>query len=446
MSVRGKESGEPGAARRDSRSSSRSLAAVPEVLLVEDSLVSAKLISRKISGDLGYNVKIAGLYEEATGIIEAHGSNFLAAVVDLNLPDAPAGEIVDLAVLKHIPTIVLTGTYDEDVRERILSRGIVDYHFKDNRGLTEVNHTLMRLNLNPGIKVLVVDDSLAIRNMIKKLLEIHRFQVLEAVDGQKAVEVIEKNGDIMLVVTDYEMPRMDGAELVSHIRDNYEPDEIAVIGVSAVGSSSLSVKFLKFGADDFLAKPFQKEEFYCRIYRSIETVEHIRAIKKMAYTDKLTGLYNRLYFFKTVPQAFEEAVCERIPCSVAMLDIDHFKNINDTYGHAGGDTVLQHIAGQLRDELGDEVTIARFGGEEFCVYARGVTADDAAGLFEKLRDRIQSSTVFHDGNSIGYTVSIGVAVNPRDSIDMVINQADSYLYEAKENGRNQVIVEKPLDN
>jgi diguanylate cyclase (GGDEF)-like protein len=411
------------------------------VLLVEDSPFLAKLVSKNITDGSGYAVEVASSYEETSKIINQGSSAFAAAVVDLDLPDSPGGKIVDLSLNAGVPTLVLTGTYDEETRKQVLEKNVVDYYIKEERSLAALNETLHRLRVNPGVKILVVDDSTSFRMLIRRLLDTHRFPVLEATDGVQALEVLDANPDVTLVITDYEMPRMDGIELVSNIRDRHGRDEVAIIGVSSLGSGTLSARYLKFGADDFLTKPFQKEEFYCRVYRSVITIEHMREIKRAAFTDQLTGLHNRLYFFHTAPDLYARAVENGTPFAVAMIDIDFFKRINDTYGHAGGDVALQHLAELLTDNLSEADVIARFGGEEFCILAVGLEGNAVFKTFEHLRKVVEASSLEFEGQTIRFTLSIGVSVQSADSLDSVINRADESLYRAKESGRNRVIIE-----
>ena len=134
-------------------------------------------------------------------------------------------------------------------------------------------------------------------------------------------------------------------------------------------------------------------------------------MRRVAYTDLLTGLRNRLHFFRTVPPAFVKAVESNDSVMVAMVDIDHFKRVNDNYGHAGGDAALVHVAEMLREVLPGSMSVARFGGEEFCVVSIGMERDDAIRALEKLRRDIEASSVTFEGKTIRFTLSIGATFN-----------------------------------
>ena len=262
---------------------------------------------------------------------------------------------------------------------------------------------------------------------------------MDAADGEQALAVLENNQDIRLVITDYNMPKMDGFQLTTAIRKDHDWESIAIIGLSAQGSGSLSAKFIKNGANDFLSKPFSQEEFYCRVMQNIEALEHIEAIRDSAKRDYLTKLYNRRFFFSVAESLYADAQKAQTPLSVAMIDIDHFKLINDNYGHDIGDQVLLHMAELLNDNLGSYL-VARFGGEEFCVLLDSINQSEASQFLDKFRQKIEQSQVSFDDNNIKYTISIGISDDVNNDLDDLIQKADQALYRAKHGGRNQVVI------
>ena len=411
------------------------------VLLVEDSPLIARLVAGSIESALPYEVVVAGNYDEAKRVLEEDAASLHAAVVCLSLPGAPNGEIVELATGVGTPTIVLTGAYDEETRERVLAQPVVDYFIKEERSLRALNFILERLSVNRGVEILLVDDSPTQRSYIRQLLAAHHFRVHEASDGVEALRVIHDHPGVSLVITDYQMPRMDGIELVANLRSRRSHQDLAIIGLSSTGIGALSARYLKHGADDFLGKPFEKEEFYCRIYRSLVNLQQISEIKRSAYRDPLTGLSNRLGFFSTAPGRFADAVGAKRHLALGMIDIDNFKHINDTYGHAAGDAALRHLARVLRGTLPNSVLTGRIGGEEFCCLAIDAAPHEADDLFEELRAAVEGSSIQYDGVTIRFTVSIGVALFDHTHLDDSINRADHLLYDAKRAGRNRVVLE-----
>jgi diguanylate cyclase (GGDEF)-like protein len=247
--------------------------------------------------------------------------------------------------------------------------------------------------------------------------------------------------DIRLVITDFNMPIMDGFELTKKIRNLYNKQEIAIIGMSAYGNNLLSARFLKIGGSDFINKPFLEEEFFCRVNQNMELLEYIRDLRFVATRDFLTGLFNRRHFFDVGEKLFSRAYRSEKPIAVALIDIDFFKQVNDSHGHNIGDVVLVKIAELLTSSLRASDLVARFGGEEFGFLLPNVSADDAFSIFEKLRDSIAKTPIqLPDSTTLKITVSIGVCTTPEENLETALIKADKLLYQAKKSGRNRVIL------
>jgi diguanylate cyclase (GGDEF)-like protein len=412
------------------------------ILVVEDSKMFANVISSEIRSRLGFECHIAESFEAAKKLLGSNPSRFFLAIVDLNLPDANNEEIVDYILSKEIPPIVFTGNFADDMRERILSRDVVDYVLKESiQDVDYLVRTIHRIYKNRSVKVLVVDDSGVSRTLVRSLLEIQQFQVLEAENGKKGLEVLKEHPDVRLVISDYNMPAMDGFEFTSAVRKKFSSDQVAIVGISAHGSGLLSAKFLKRGANDFITKPFAKEEFYCRINQNVEMLEYIQAIQDASNKDYLTGLYNRRYFFDLGRKIYENARRGNLEITIAMLDIDHFKRINDTYGHDAGDIALKTVAALIAGSVRRADLVARFGGEEFCVLVTNMKKEKTTEFFDELRQRIGETKVEIEGGEVSLTISIGVNTVLRDSLEATINYADELLYKAKQRGRNRVVVD-----
>ncbi len=412
------------------------------VLIVEDSAMIAEAIRREIFIKLAFESDVARNFEEAKENIERRGKDYFIAVLDLNLPDAQEGEIVDYVMARNIPSIVFTGTFDDELRDRMMTENILDYVVKEGPKAVEyLIHIVQRIYKNQSLKVMVVDDSSTSRKNLAGLLKNQRFNVLEARHGKEALKHLEENPDIKLVITDYNMPVMDGFELISRIRNRYSRDQIAVIGISAYGTGLLSAKFLKKGANDFIIKPFVVEEFYSRVNQNVEVLEYIEEIKKASNVDYLTGLYNRRYFFEMGEKLFENAKRSSFSMTIAMIDIDYFKRVNDTYGHYSGDMVLKFIAKLLADNLRTADVLARYGGEEFCVITTNMDKEKAGILFERLRKLVEEKEIQIESEKISVTISMGVTTQIADSLDETLNYADILLYQAKEEGRNRVVID-----
>lgn len=409
-----------------------------KVLIVEDSRSFATLVAKRIRLELGFEPVVAGTLAAAKAQF-AKSTDYLAAILDINLPDAPNGESVDLAMAHGIPAIVFTSDVSDSLRESFWRRHIVDYVLKDSlENVDYVLKLLKRLMNNPAVKVLVVDDSRSFRHGVSKLLATHLYHVLEADSGEAALTVLEQHPDVRLVMADYAMPGMDGFELTRDIRRRFGKDVMAVVGVSGQGGHRLSARFIKSGANDYLNKPFQAEEFYTRITQNLEMLEHIALIRDMAERDFLTRVYNRHYFFSAGAKLHALLARRSQAITVAMLDIDHFKMINDTYGHEVGDVVLRQMSQTLASRFRESDIVARLGGEEFCVLASGLVGPQAVVLFDELREAFEANPVRLGEITVAYTVSIGLCCRVGLSLDEMLRTADSMLYRSKSLGRNRV--------
>ncbi len=353
----------------------------------------------------------------------------------------PHGEALDVAIAHHIPTIVFTASFDMDMRNRIMERSIVDYVLKDNEfALDNLVSTVRRAISNRSTRVLVVDDMPSARRVLVELLEAQQFKVAEAGTGVEALAVLDEYGDIEVVVTDHHMPDMDGYELTRRIRHRYGSDRMRVIGISSSADRLLSATFLKAGASDFIYRPFVAEELQCRIALNVETLMQLKQLRAAAASDYLTGLYNRRYFYDHGPRIVNECLRHHRPTSVAILDIDHFKHLNDTYGHEIGDQVLKAVAGRLHSLFeGSENLLSRLGGEEFAILFTEMDSRAATAVCDEVRVNLSNLKVNADDEELSVTVSIGVAeIAGYEAFENYLNAADQFLYMAKHKGRNQV--------
>ncbi|THB70262.1 MAG: diguanylate cyclase [Desulfovibrio sp.] len=411
------------------------------ILIVEDSRTFALLLSRALTSRLGLESTWVKTYDEAQEKLQHDSDAFSMALLDINLPDAPNGEVVDLVLGYEIPSLVFSSEISDDLRDSIWSKGIVDYVYKE--GAENVDYIVATINnilTNQEIGVLVVDDSTTSRNHITKLLRIHQYDVIATDNGQDALALLEANDHIRLVLTAYVMPDMNGYELTKAIRKQYRRDDLALIGVSGDDETATSAKFIKAGANDYITKPFLFEEFYCRITQNIEIIEYIKRIRELSEKDFLTKLYNRKYLFDAGGLLYANQQRTNNEIAVALLDLDNFKAINDTYGHAAGDEVLITVAKLLQDRFRKSDIVCRYGGEEFCILATNMARDQARTVFEDLRQAVADISLYLDGETIEFTTSIGLCLNPMDSLEQMISKADAKLYQAKNSGKNQVRV------
>ena len=412
---------------------------IRRVLLVEDSRSVAVALSTAINQLEGIGCELAGTYAATKSLLEERADRFFLAVLDLNLPDAPRGEVIDLVEQFSIPIVVLTATVDEKIRDALFRRGVADYVAKDGvLGIQYVTRVVDRMAHSTGVKVLVVDDSRTYREYLSTLLKQHGYSVCSATDGREGLALLRADPNICLVIADYNMPNMDGLAMVTQMRKLRSHDDLAIIAVSDSSRPGLLARFLKGGASDYINKPFCVEEFYCRIDQNIEMLRSIQRARDAADRDFLTGLYNRRYFFEHAKKLHEKAVAGELDMLVAMIDADHFKSINDTYGHSFGDEALVAIADVLSGAIDKGGIAARFGGEEFvCLFVLDL-ADNPLRCLDALRRQIADLDLRFEGRPVHLTVSIGATHMPGNNLDMMLQQADRAVYESKNKGRNRV--------
>ncbi len=401
----------------------------------------AKILLHIARQELEFEVVLATTFAEAKARYVEYGDQFFAAIVDLNLPDATNGEVVDFTLTQKLPTIVLTGSFDDERREALLSKGIVDYVTKEGRySYLYAVRLVNRLKANESIKVLVVEDSAVTRKYICGMLKRHQFKVFEAIDGIDAIKVLLGNPDIKLLITDYNMPKMDGFELVKNLRCKYEKFDLIIIGLSAEGEGRLSAKFIKTGANDFLSKPFNPEEFYCRINHNIESVELVDKIRDVANRDYFTSLYGRRYFFQRGEELWEAAKANHAPIAMAVINMDDFKEVNERHGNVVADNILKAVA-KILDKALFRFLLARASGKEFYVLLPGLDNAKAVVLIDKVRAIIAREDFMTNDGAAFVTCSAGVINTMGERLLDQITAAELLMRRAKQAGKNIVLGE-----
>ena len=408
------------------------------ILVVEDSSVVTKIVKHVLSQSTLLVADYAASFEQAKALISK--KDYFAAIVDLNLPDAPNGEVVDFARSKNIPTVVLTSSFDDERRENMLQKGIVDYVTKEGKYSYELaRQTIERLIKNESIKVLVVDDSAVQRRMLSQMLKLQLFQVLEAENGVEGIKVILQNPDLKLVITDFNMPVMDGFELIKNLRVKYEKSDLVIVGISSEGEGALSAKFIKYGANDFLNKPFNQEEFFCRINHNIDFIELIEQVRDTANRDDLTGVYNKKYFYIRGPELYEKAKTSSKPLSAVVLEFDELRSVAAEYGNEAADLVLSRVAKRL-DSAFSRFFLTRGDGAEFLVLLPGLNTEKAVEYVERVRQVVASEEIYLDENEVvTVAFSAGVSSQLGSGLNELLSEAFACLDRSKEAGGGLVV-------
>ncbi len=309
-----------------------------------------------------------------------------------------------------------------------------------------------------GALILVVDDSPAIRRQIcgvlKELQELEGVeQFLEAADGLQAFKLmVDRKPD--LVVCDLIMPTFDGLKFLALRATRPELANIPVIMLTAEGNATRKVEVFELGASDYVIKPFDDAELLARVrvhYRlkvlQDELREANRQLEALADTDGLTGLFNRRYFDALLLRELQRTARYRTPVGVVLLDIDHFKYVNDTFGHPMGDEVLRNVAKVVSAGVRVTDSTARYGGEEIAIVFTQTTAQGVAEVTERLRSQLEQFEHVYDGHSVRRTASFGVGIIDGRGVPItpkeLIERADRALYKAKRSGRNRVVIWTP---
>ncbi|WP_372763726.1 diguanylate cyclase [Litorivivens sp.] len=304
-------------------------------------------------------------------------------------------------------------------------------------------------------KILAIDDTPYNLDILKNGLEDEGFTVVTAESGRKGLELIDRESP-ELVLLDIGMPEMDGHQVLQQIRLSDEHGDLPVIILTANTEDSNLARCLESGANDYVTKPFSFTALVARINNVLRTQKDTRQLNRdveklrdLAYRDEMTGLLNRRAFFERANAEFEISKSSGEPLAIAILDIDHFKIINDTFGHAAGDEVLSAFGKLLKSCLRLHDIVGRIGGEEFAVCLPNSQAMHAYNIFERLRTTLAKQQLLtnDDGTTHQVTVSVGVVgLTDQKELDNLMILADMALYRAKNQGRNRTIVETGVTN
>jgi len=303
--------------------------------------------------------------------------------------------------------------------------------------------------------ILYIEDSETQGTVTKNFLEKSGYEVTWVRDGMSVFR-IAKTQPIDVILLDRVLPDMDGSRVCNWLKQDGHTRPIPIIMLTSLSTTAQKVEGLEAGADDYLSKPYDEIELNARVYAALRTKSlrdelsrkndelqvMLKKVEALSITDPLTGLYNRRRFEEVLDLECKKSSRYNSPLSCMMMDIDHFKNVNDTYGHSVGDTVIKEIALIIKQGIRDVDTPSRWGGEEFVVLAP-MTPKAAALLPAR---RILQSVAVHAFAGMGdkkVSISIGIADLTGSGIDSagkLVQAADNALYEAKKNGRNRVEV------
>ncbi|WP_372396869.1 PleD family two-component system response regulator [Azospirillum sp. HJ39] len=457
------------------------------VLVVDDVLPNVKLLAAKLTREY-FNVLTAFNGPDALEMVRRESPDIV--LLDVMMPGMDGFEVCEKIrsdpATMHIPVVMVTALSDVADRVRGLEAGADDFLTKP------VNDIALFARVRSLVRLKMMMDEWRLREstsgqfgviersgtMLSESFERANVLVLEdsALDLEKVTETLQRDhnavmaadtcakaleralgSELDLVVVSLTLLNEDGLRLCSQLRSHERTRQVPILLMVDEGDLGQVAKGLELGANDYVVKPVDRNELLARARTQIRRKRYQERLRSnyeqslsMALTDSLTGVFNRRYVNAHLPRLLERAFDSHKPVSVLMFDIDHFKVVNDTYGHAIGDEVLREVSARSSRNLRTFDLVARLGGEEFIVILPDTDGEAALIVAERLRSRIADTpfAVSSGGGEINVTVSIGISVGGRlgDTAEGLIRRADEALYEAKRSGRNCVMADARADH
>jgi two-component system cell cycle response regulator len=451
------------------------------VLVVDDVPANVRLLEARLSAEY-FDVLTASNGSEALAICERAECDIV--LLDIMMPDMDGFEVCRRlkasASTHHIPVVIVTALDHASDRLRGLEAGADDFLTKpvSDVALIARVRSLARLKMmtdelrmravtsqeiglqnrekeavadaGKNGRILVVDDRPGSYERVVSMLKNEHTVDIEPAPGEGLFHAAEGNYD--LVIVSLALQNFDGLRLCSQLRSLERTRNVPILAIAEGDDNSRMIRGLEIGVNDFLQRPIDKNELLARVRTQIRKKRYTERLRdnvqlsiEMAITDALTGLYNRRYMENHLATLIDQAASRGKPLAVLVLDIDHFKSVNDTYGHDAGDDVLREFALRMRKSIRGLDLACRYGGEEFVVVMPETDMSVAAAVAERLRRRIASEpfSIQQGTGSIEVTISVGIATLDQRSENgaNILKRADQALYRAKRDGRNRVVAD-----
>lgn len=300
------------------------------------------------------------------------------------------------------------------------------------------------------MKILIADDDRVSRQKLAGMLKKWGYEILACQDGEEAWQAMQKDDAPSLLILDWMMPGLDGLEVCRKVRSLNREPYVYMLLLTSRNEKDDIVRGMEAGADDYITKPYYPHELEVRLRAgrrivdlNMELLETRNALHLQATHDSLTGLLNRGAVLEELTKEIQRSKRQQENFCAAIMDIDHFKQVNDTYGHLVGDQVLRGAANRLLSILRPYDILGRYGGEEFLVIMAGCECDNIEGRYERLRAALAEKPIETTRGDIQITASFGVGIVKASAVtetDALIAAADSALYDAKREGRNRVAI------
>lgn len=423
-----------------------------QALIVEPSPTYQRILSRMLQS---YDFHLSFVDSATAGFRALTQQRFQMICVAMYLPDLTGIDFCQHVRQRdsEVPILIVTSETDPELLSSALTAGASDIIRKDDLPrLEESLHALIPLGpfrYNISGKALYLEDSLTVAKATDAKLKRLGLQMDHAFSIQQALQLLD-NHKYELIMTDIVLQDNEtGIEFIQQLRADHRFAQTPILAVTSLESVNRRIQALQSGANDYISKPVLDEELFARINNLISATRLVEQLTRerqrlleLATKDHLTGLYNRHFLTELAKRRFVDANRQRSALATLVLDVDHFKQINDQYGHQTGDRVLKRIASALQAQCSEDEYIARFGGEEFVVLLTGCTLNAASEKARQLCKTLQQL----QPEGISTSVSIGVtclSATQDEYFDEVFARADKALYQAKQQGRNQVVTLAP---
>jgi diguanylate cyclase (GGDEF)-like protein len=291
------------------------------------------------------------------------------------------------------------------------------------------------------MKILIADDDNVTLHILTEFLHERGYEIVTARDGREAWEMLQRADAPSLLILDWLMPGMSGPAICLEVRKRSDLPYTYILLLTVKDQIPDVVEGMGAGADDYLTKPFDVRELEARLRAGERILKLQETLRHQATHDSLTGLWNRGTILDLLSRELARGKRKATPIAVIMADIDHFKQVNDTYGHAAGDSVLREVAARMRAALRGYDGVGRYGGEEFLTVLPECSASGGAGIAKRIREEISERPIDSNGVSIRLSLSLGVASSEgagESDAESLLVSADQALYRAKAQGRNRV--------
>lgn len=412
------------------------------VLIAEQEQAIRDALCERVYNTLGVQADAVNTASAVRKLLKSHPDEYVLAVVDTRLPDAPDGEVLEVLTENSIPTIALSSVITENVADRLQNRHIIDCVLRRNDDdITLIADIVERTLRNHQRKIIFFSNNDFNRKSIRQLLDIHRYTVVDVRNEADIRRQLGDHADTALVLIDYLSIQHNELQLINSLRQQYRREDLSIAVVCNEHNTSSSARMLRAGATDIIYRQHNTEEFYYRIQQCVESVERVREIKFSTMRDLLTGLYNRDYLFDIGEKLFASASRGDSPLTVAVIQIDNVRELTTTHGIDVSNAVLKSAALLLADEFRKNDVLARFSADKFICLATNVGSHNARMVFERVRQKVAKTHIECGSLVVSTTATIGVSTSSNESFLDMIASAERKLDSAVQNGTNTISVE-----